>query len=149
MQLQHQLINKNNKISFFKTSNFLFIILLSVNLLQVESSRTIDDDDDDDQDNDCLEQCRPNEYCHKGVCVDSAFLNLVLRSEEISEHNTPIDAPIRIHKYNLEDTPDYDQDTSSASASNEDDEQLDENISKKQIRKRLSETIDSLWPTGF
>ena len=47
MQLQHQLIYKNNKISFFKTSNFLFIILLSVNLLQVESSRTTDDDDQD------------------------------------------------------------------------------------------------------
>ena len=143
------------QINFLKIFSILIIILLSSSLSSSSSSsqslgNLLDAED-------CLDQCQTNEYCHKGVCVDSAFLNLVLRSEEISEHNAPIDAPIRIHKYNLEeDTRDYDQDENDddddddeeedeSSESYEDDKKNQEDL-KKQIQKRIVE----FWPkTGF
>lgn len=91
---------------------------------------------------DCEEECQPNEYCSNGMCVDSALLNLVLRSEEISEHNSPINTPIRIHKYNLEqdsneeNNEEYDQDSS----------QQEDN---SQLKHNIVDTINSLYSSGI
>lgn len=83
--------------------------------------------------------------------MDSRLLRLVIRSEEISEHNLPLDTPIRIHKYNLdelENNSDSDENSGSESQSEENDEDDSTSLENNlvQIKKRVVESINPQWP---
>lgn len=139
-------INKINNNGLRNYSLTVFVFFLVFSTLGVVSSKELE----------CAEECAPNEHCRNGMCVDSSLLNLVLRSEEISEHNIPIDAPIRIHKYNLdnsesiesnESSPNEEDDYLNNDSNNKDDDD-DDNENLIETRKRLVNAIDSLWPTS-